>query len=206
MDLLTHTGLTAAKLNEFPLPTHLKLSLTKGNPLKDHGSYRRLVGRLLYLTITRPDISYAVQHLSQFVSSPKDVHMQAALHLLKYLKGIILKGLFYHVQSYLNLIGFSNADWASCLMTRRSLTGWCIFIGHSLVSWKSKKQRIVSKSSTEAKYRSMAATICELLWLSYLFQDLKIPVKCLVTLFCDNKSAQQIEPTLVIIIEPNTWI
>ncbi|GJZ49066.1 RNA-directed DNA polymerase [Tanacetum coccineum] len=163
MDLLTHTGLTTAKLNEFPLPTHLKLSLTKGNPLKDHGSYRRLVGRLLYLTITRPDISYAVQHLSQFVSSPKDAHMQAALHLLKYLKGIILKGLFYHVQSHSNLIGFSNADWASCLMTRRSLTSW-----------------------------SMAATICELLWLSYLFQDLKIPVKCPITLFCDNKSAQQI--------------
>ncbi|GKB34311.1 retrovirus-related pol polyprotein from transposon TNT 1-94, partial [Tanacetum coccineum] len=79
--------LTAAKPKEFPLPTQLKLSLNKGNSLKDPGAYRRLVRRILYLTLTRPDISYAVQHLSQFVSSPKDTHMQAALHLLKYLKG-----------------------------------------------------------------------------------------------------------------------
>lgn len=86
LDLLTDAGLTAAKPNPSPLPTNLKLSLDKGTPLSDPGAYRRLVGRLLYLTMTRPDISYVVQHLSQFVSSPKDVHMQAALHLLKYLK------------------------------------------------------------------------------------------------------------------------
>ncbi|GJR76061.1 retrovirus-related pol polyprotein from transposon TNT 1-94 [Tanacetum coccineum] len=141
LDLLSDAGLTAAKPKEFPLPTQLKLSLTKGTPLRDPGSYRRLVGRLLYLTMTRRDISYVVQHLSQFVSSPKDVHMQAALHLLKYLKGT---------------------------------------------------QAIVSRSSTEAEYKSMAATTCELLWLSYLLKDLQIHVHILVTLFCDNKSAQQI--------------
>ncbi|GJX94423.1 diaminopimelate epimerase, chloroplastic [Tanacetum coccineum] len=121
----------------------------------DHGAYRRLVGRLIYLTMTRPDISYAVQHLSQFVSSPKDTHMQAALHLLKYLKGTVSNGLLYPIQSHLKLTGFSDADWASCLMTRRSLTGWCIFIGHSLVSWKTKKQPTVSRSLTEAEYRRM---------------------------------------------------
>ncbi|GJV04358.1 hypothetical protein Tco_1337927 [Tanacetum coccineum] len=192
LDLLSDTGLTAAKPKEFPLPTQLKLSLNKGNPLKDPGSYRRLVGRLLYLTMTRPDISYAVQHLSHFVSSLKDVHMQAALHLLKYLKGTVSKGLFYPIQSHLKLIGFLDADWASCIMTRRSLTSWCIFMGHSLVSWKTKKQPTVSRSSTEAEYRSMAATTCELLWLSYLLKDLNIPTQCPVTLFCDNKSVQQI--------------
>ncbi|GKF99269.1 retrovirus-related pol polyprotein from transposon TNT 1-94, partial [Tanacetum coccineum] len=107
LDLLTDTRLTAAKAKEFPLPTQLKLSLNKGNSLKDPSAYRRLVGRLLYLTMTRPDISYAVQHLSQFVSSPKDTHMQAALHLLKYLKGTVSKGLFYPIQSHLKLTGFS---------------------------------------------------------------------------------------------------
>ncbi|GKG00737.1 uncharacterized mitochondrial protein-like protein, partial [Tanacetum coccineum] len=91
--------------------------------------------------------------------------MQAALHLLRYLKGTILKGLFYPVQPHLQMTGFSDADWASCLMTRRSLTGYCIFLGYSLVSWKTKKQPTVSRSSTEAEYRNMAATTCELLLL-----------------------------------------
>ncbi|GKA75458.1 retrovirus-related pol polyprotein from transposon RE1, partial [Tanacetum coccineum] len=191
-DLLSDAGLTGAKPATFPLLTQLKLSLDKGTLLSDESSYRRLVGRLLYLTMTWPDISYAVQHLSQFVSAPKDVHMQAATHLLKYLKGTISKGLFYPIQPHLQITGFSDADWASCLMTRRSLTGYCIFLGHSLVSWKTKKQPTVSRSSTEAEYRSMASTTCELLWLSFLLKDLHIEVKLPITLFCDNKSAEQL--------------
>nr|GEY53288.1 RNA-directed DNA polymerase, eukaryota [Tanacetum cinerariifolium] len=94
--------------------------------------------------------------------------------------------------AYRKLVGFTDADLASCLMTRRSLTGYCIFLGHSLVSWKTKKQPIISRSSTEAEYRAMTAITCELLWLSYLLQDLQIKVKLPVTIFCDNKVAQQI--------------
>ncbi|GJT92002.1 probable carboxylesterase 2 [Tanacetum coccineum] len=135
----------------FPLPTELKLSLEKGTTLSDPDAYRRLVGILLYLTMTRPYISYAVQHLSQFVSAPKDAHMQAVMHLLRYLKGTISK-----------------------------------------VSWKTKKQPTVSGSSTVVEYRAIAATTCGLLLLSYLLQDLHIKVKLPVTLFCDNKAAQQI--------------
>ncbi|GKD19586.1 retrovirus-related pol polyprotein from transposon TNT 1-94, partial [Tanacetum coccineum] len=148
LDLLTDAGLTATKPNPSPLPTNLKLSLDKGVP-----AYRRLVGRLLYLIMTRPDISYVVQHLSQFVSSPKDVHLQAAIHLLKYLKGTASKGLFYPIQPHLQVTGFNDK---------------------------------------EITYRSMATTTCELLWLSFLLKDLHIPVKLPITLFCDNKSAQQI--------------
>ena len=192
LDLLKDAGLTAAKPTSFPLPQNLKLSLDKGNLISDPESYRRLVGRLLYLSMTRPDISYTVQHLSQFVSSPKEPHLQAAMHLLRYLKGSINKGLFYPVQDNLKVAGFSDADWASCLMTRKSLTGYCIFLGHSLGSWKTKKQATVSRSSTEAEYRSMAATTCELVWLAYLLKDLHIPVQVPITLFCDNKAAQQI--------------
>lgn len=80
--------------------------------------------------MTRPDISYSVQHLSQFVSSPKIPHMQAVMRLLGYLKGTINKGLFYPIQCHLQVTGFSDADWASCLMTRKSLTGYCFFLGH----------------------------------------------------------------------------
>ncbi|GKE01523.1 retrovirus-related pol polyprotein from transposon TNT 1-94, partial [Tanacetum coccineum] len=122
LGLLTDVGLTATKPNPTPLPTNLKLSLDKGLPISDLASYRRLVGRLLYLTMTRPDISYVVQHLSQFVSSLKDVLLQDAIHLLKYLKGTASKGLFYPIQPHLQVTGFTDADWASCLMTRKSLT------------------------------------------------------------------------------------
>ncbi|GKC53963.1 retrovirus-related pol polyprotein from transposon TNT 1-94 [Tanacetum coccineum] len=189
LDLLQDSGLTACKPNPSPLPTSLHLSLDKGTPLTDVGVYRRLVGRLLYLTMTRPNISYAVQHMRQFVSAPKDTHMQAAFYLLKYLKGTISKGLFYPVQSQLKVTGSSDADWANCLMTRRSLTIYCIFLSHSLVSWKIKKQPTVPRSSTEAEYRSMTTTTCELLWLSFLLKDLGINVQFPITLFCDNKFA-----------------
>nr|XP_043633114.1 uncharacterized mitochondrial protein AtMg00810-like [Erigeron canadensis] len=192
LGLLKESGLTAAKPADTLFPSDIKLSLTSGKLLASAKSYRRLVRRLLYLTMTRPDISYPVQHLSQFVSNPTDEHMQAARHLLRYLKGTICEGLFYLVQQSLQLTWFSDADWASCVMTRRSLTGYCIFLGHSLISWKTKKQPTVSRSSTEAEYRSMAATTCELLWLSYLLTDLHVPVKLPITLFCDNKSAQLI--------------
>ncbi|GJY58941.1 retrovirus-related pol polyprotein from transposon TNT 1-94 [Tanacetum coccineum] len=110
LDLLTDARLTAAKPNLSPLPTNLKLSLDKGSPLSHPAAYKRLVGRLLYLTMTRQNISYVVQHLSQFVSSLKDVHLQAAIHLLKYLKGSISKGLFYPIQPHLKITGFSDAD------------------------------------------------------------------------------------------------
>ncbi|GJR20813.1 retrovirus-related pol polyprotein from transposon TNT 1-94 [Tanacetum coccineum] len=111
LDLLSDNGLTRSKLATFPLLTQLKLSLNKGTSLSDEGSYRRLVvGRLLYLTMTRPNISYAVQHLSQFVYAPNDVHMQATTHLLKYLKGTILKGLFYPIQPHKQMTGLSDAD------------------------------------------------------------------------------------------------
>ncbi|GKA83150.1 RmlC-like cupins superfamily protein [Tanacetum coccineum] len=159
LDLLHDAGLTASKLR-------LKLTLGKGPSMSAPDKYRRLVRRLLYLTMTRPGISYDVQHLSQFVSCLTDSHMQVT--------------------------GFSDADWASCLMTRKSLTGYCIFLRHSLVSWKTKKQATVSRSFTKAEYRSITTTTCELIWLTYLLKDLHIPVKVPITFFCDNKAAQQI--------------
>nr|GEY78324.1 reverse transcriptase, RNA-dependent DNA polymerase [Tanacetum cinerariifolium] len=118
--------------------------------------------------------------------------LEEGIYLLKYLKGTVRKGLFYPVQPHLQITGFLDADWAACLMTRRSLTGYCIFLGHSLVSWKTNKQPMVSRSSTEAEYRAMAVTTCEILWLIFLLKNLHIPVKLPITLFYDNKSARQL--------------
>lgn len=160
--------------------------------MEDITSYRELIGRLLYLTITRPDITFAVHRLSQFLSAPTDVHLKAAYHVMRYLKSNPGQGLFYAADTGLCLNAFSDADWATCPDTRRSVTGFCVYLGSSLISWKSKKQCTVSRSSTEAEYRSMALTTCELIWLQQLLTDLRVTVTTGAKLFCDNKSAMHI--------------
>lgn len=192
LDLLADTGFLASKPCAVPLDPTIPMSSTTGIPLEDITSYRELVGRLLYLTITRPDITFAVHRLSQFLSAPTDVHLRAAHHVLRYLKSNPGQGLFYAADAELCLNAFSDADWATCPDTRRSVTGFCIYLGSSLISWKSKKQCTISRSSTEAEYRSMAMTTCELIWLQQLLTDLHVAVTAQAKLFCDNKSAMHI--------------
>ncbi|KEH21922.1 DnaK family protein [Medicago truncatula] len=135
---------------------------------------RRLVGRLLYLNITRPEIAFAVQQISQFVSKPKQVHYKAATRILQYLKSCPAKGLFYSSSADLSLSGFADSDWATYPTSRKSASGYAVFIGSSLISWKSKKQNTVSRSSSEAEYRALASLTCEIQWLHYIFKDLHI--------------------------------
>ena len=190
MDILDDAGLTGVKPTTTPVMKNVQLCSDQGRPLEDPEKYRRLVGRLLYLNFTRPDISYVVQQLSQFLHAPTDIHWKAALYVLKYLKGCPSKGLFFEKNSSpISITAYSDSDWATCTDTRRSLTGYCIFMGTSLISWKTKKQKTVSKSSCKAEYRSLAATVCELLWISYILRDLKVKFKIPVSLWCDNKSA-----------------
>ena len=192
LDILQDAGLTGAKPTRFPLPKNLHLSLDTGEFLPDPSPYRRLVGRLLYLTLTRPDLSYSVQHFSQFLQNPRQPHYHAALHVLRYLKGTANTGLFYPSQNSLQLFACTDADWGTCKHSARSLTGYCVFLGSSLVSWKTKKQKTVAKSSAEAEYRSMSATTSELEWLHSLLQDFHIDIPLPITMFCDNKAAQHI--------------
>ncbi|KAL0298505.1 UNVERIFIED_CONTAM: Retrovirus-related Pol polyprotein from transposon RE1 [Sesamum radiatum] len=100
--------------------------------------------------------------------------------------------LFFPSQNSLQLSAFSDADWATCVDSRRSVTGYCIFLGSSLISWKTKKQNTVSRSSTEAEYRAMATTVCELLWITYILKDFQVPLTTPVPFWCDNQAALHI--------------
>ncbi|KAL0315859.1 UNVERIFIED_CONTAM: Retrovirus-related Pol polyprotein from transposon RE2 [Sesamum radiatum] len=170
----------------------LKLTLDRGSLLPSPDRYRRLVGRLLYLGFTRPDISFPVQQLSQFLQSPRTTYWDAPLHILRYLRGSSSLGLFFSSRSSLQLSAFSDAAWASCLDSRRSITCFCIFLGSSIISWKTKKQATVSRSSAEAEYRSMASTVSELLWISYLLRDFQLSIQQPIPFWCDNKAALHI--------------
>lgn len=146
----------------------------------------------MYLSLIRPDITHGIQQLTQFMQEPCQGHLKVAIHSLKYLYGTLNIGLFFPASNNLQLQAYSDADWATCATTRKSITGYCVFLGNSLVSWKTKKQATVSKSSAEAEYRALASTVCELQWITYILQDLQVPLKLPIPLLCDNQAALHI--------------
>ncbi|XP_071688419.1 uncharacterized mitochondrial protein AtMg00810-like [Rutidosis leptorrhynchoides] len=189
MDLLKKNGVLNCRPYKLPLDPNIKLQADLGTPLKDPELYRRLIGKLIYLTITRPAICYSVQLLSQFMQSPTSVHHQAAIHLLRYLLLAPAQGILLANKSTVELNAYCDSDWASCPMTRRLTTGYCILLGDSPMSWKSKRQSVVSRSSAEAEYRAMALTCCEVTWLVSLLKDLGLKDLGPVDMYCDNQAA-----------------
>ncbi|CAJ2651351.1 uncharacterized mitochondrial protein AtMg00810-like [Trifolium pratense] len=192
LELLTETGTLGCKPSSIPMDPSNRLHHDDSEPHHDITKYRALVGKLLYLTSTRPDIAFPVQQLSQFLDAPTSTHFKAAHKVLRYLKGNPGTGLFFPRNSSIQLLGFSDADWGGCIDSRRSITGYCFFLGQSLICWKSKKQLTVSKSSSEAEYRALASATCELQWLSYLLRDLQVTTDKLHALYCDSQSALHI--------------
>ncbi|KAL5722299.1 hypothetical protein ACHQM5_005837 [Ranunculus cassubicifolius] len=189
LDVIADVGLLGAKPVAFPVEQNHKLALAKGPLIKDVEQYRRLIGRLVYLAVTRPDLSYAVHILSQFLQNPRQEHWDAALRVVRYLKGCPGQGILLRADSDLSVSGWCDSDWASCPLTRRSLTGWFVSLGHSPISWKTKKQHTVSRSSAEAEYRSMAAITCELKCLKGLLLSLGVEHPRAIPLYCDSQSA-----------------
>ncbi|KAG6399186.1 hypothetical protein SASPL_140662 [Salvia splendens] len=161
LDLVTDAGLLGCKPSSIPMDSSKHLQQDEGEPLTDPTAYRRLIGRLVYLCITRPDITFAVNNLSQFLSKPCSGHMLAAEKVLKYLKSTLGHGIFYSAKSASDLSMFSDADWAACPDTRRSVSGFCLFLGSSLISWRSKKQHTVS-SHAHVKSRGWKLRECRL--------------------------------------------
>ncbi|XP_073017888.1 uncharacterized protein [Primulina eburnea] len=192
LTLLENTDFLASKQTPTPMEPRLRLNNIDGEPLVDISQYRSIIGRLLYLTFSRPDIMFAVHKLSQFVSKPRTCHLQPVHHLLRYLKSTPGQGIYFSASSSTHLRAFSDADWASCPDTRKSVIGFCIFLGDALVAWKAKKQATISRSSTEAEYRALASTTSEILWLIQLLRDFHIHPSSPPTLFCDSQSAMHI--------------
>ena len=166
-------------------------------PFIDIQAYRRLIGRLMYLTNTRPDITFFVQQLSQFLAKPTIAHYTAAIRILRYIKEAPSLGLFFSSNTYAHLKAFCDSDWGTCSDSRQSMTGFSVYLGNSLISWKSKKQNTISRSSCEAEYRAMVTVTCEIQWLTYLLQDFKVPFEQPSLLYCDNDSARYIATNLV---------
>ncbi|KAK9912717.1 hypothetical protein M0R45_036566 [Rubus argutus] len=165
-----------------------KLDNVSGEPFSNPSSYRSMVGALQYLTWTRPDIAHAVNQVCQHMHNPRTPHFIAVKRIFRYLKGTPDQGLKF-TKGPSTLTIFSDADWAGCPIDRRSTTGYCVFFGNNLISWSAKKQSSVSRSSTEAEYRALALSVAEVLWLCYLFRDLKVFLSQPPAFYCDNISA-----------------
>lgn len=189
LDIITEAGLLGSRPIGFPIEQNHTLALAKGPLLTDPERYRRLVGRLIYLSSTRPDLVYTVHILAQFMQHPRQDHWDAALRTVRYLKGCPGQGILLRTDCELSLTGWCDSDWATCPLTRLSLTGWIVFLGSSPISWKTKKQHRVSRSSAEAEYRSMATVTSELKWLKALLMSLDVTHSPSMRLYCDSRSA-----------------
>ena len=197
LDLLQETGQLGCKPTSTPLDVNVKIGKGDDGAAVDKAFYQRLIGKLIYLNHTRPDISYAVSLLSQFMSEPYEVHLRAAYRILSYLKFTIGQGLRFTWEGGLSLEGYTDSDWAGSVIDRRSTSGYCTFLGGSLITWRSKKQKEVSLSSAEAELRALKRGVSECRWLKHLLEDIGVYEDSSIKLYCDNQSALAIARNLV---------
>ncbi|KAJ4817812.1 hypothetical protein LUZ62_030378 [Rhynchospora pubera] len=188
-DILVKANMVNAKHSPTPMSTSTLLSTDDSALFDNPKLFRSIIGALQYATLTRPDISFAVNKVSQFMQNPTINHWTAVKRILRFLCGTIQHGLQLQPGSPLDINAYCDADWAGCPVDRRSTTGFCIYLGKNLVSWSAKKQPTVSRSSTEAEYRALAVTCAELLWLRYLLKELRVMPSTPPTIWCDNIGA-----------------
>jgi hypothetical protein len=176
LDILDRAGMSGCKPCNTPVDTHAKLS-ADGVLVADPTQFRSIAGALQYLTFTRPDIAYAVQHVCLRMHDPKEPHLAAMKRILRYIQGTLGLGFHLHRTSPDDLTVYSDADWAGCPEPRRSTSGYGVFLGDNLISWSSKRQATVSRSSAEAEYRAVANGVAEACWLRQLLHELHFPLR-----------------------------
>nr|GEV56080.1 ribonuclease H-like domain-containing protein [Tanacetum cinerariifolium] len=147
-----------------------------------------LAGGLQYLTFTRPDISYAVQQICLYMHDPREPHLAALKRILCYIRGTLDFGFHLYSSTTISLVGYTDADWAGCPSTRRSTSGYCVFLGDNLLSWSSKHQQTISRSSAEAEYRGVVNVVAETAWLHNLLRELHSQLSAVTLVYCDNVS------------------
>ena len=189
IDLLGRLGMADAKPSPTPMVATQTLRATSGTVLEAPTAYRAALGGLQYLTLTRPDVAFAVNKLSQFMHRPTTDHWSALKRLMRYLCGTLEKGITIFRDSPSTLHAFSDADWAGDKDDYLSTMGYVLFLGRNPITWASKKQKSLARSSTEAEYRAVATTTAELLWVRNLLHELNIPVTHTPVIYCDNLSA-----------------
>ncbi|GJX01277.1 ribonuclease H-like domain-containing protein [Tanacetum coccineum] len=171
-----------------PVDTESKLGVD-GDLISDLTLYQSLAGSLQYLTFTRPDLSYAVHQVCLHMHDPRDTHLSALKRILRYVQVTLHYGLQLFPSSTTNLVAYSNADWAGCPTTRRSTSGYCVFLGNNLLSWSSKRQPTLSCSSVEAEYHGVTNDVAETFWLRNLLRELHTLLSSATLVYCDNGSA-----------------
>ncbi|XP_031486850.1 uncharacterized mitochondrial protein AtMg00810-like [Nymphaea colorata] len=174
LELLKKTSMVGAKPISTPMATSPTLTAHSGFSFHDPSLYRSIVGALQYATMTRPDISFAVNKVCQYMHNPKNIHWAAVKRILRYLKQTFDHRLSLTPCMEMDISAYSDADWAGFPDDRQSTSGYAIFLGKNLVSWSSKKQNVVSRSSTEAEYRAIANATAEVTWIKFLLQELGI--------------------------------
>ncbi|KAH9716025.1 protein kinase domain-containing protein [Citrus sinensis] len=189
LDLLEETGMSGCRPSDTPVDPNQKLGEVSDGVPVDKGRYQRLVGKLIYLSHTRPDIAFAVSAVSQYMHSPYVEHLEAVHKILRYLKSTPGRGLLFKKSDQRSVEVFTDADWAGSISDRRSTSGYCTFLWGNLITWRSKKQNVVARSSTEAEFRAMANGVCEVLWIKRVLGELKLDIEAPMRLFCDNRSA-----------------
>ncbi|XP_028126815.1 uncharacterized protein LOC114323414 [Camellia sinensis] len=161
-EVIHRVSLSDTKISDTPIELNVKVYTIDGVPLNDPTLYRELVGCLVYLMVTRPDLAYAIHVVNQFVSTPRCTHCTALVQILRYFRGTIFQGLLLSYTSSLELVAYADADWAGDITDRKFIFSFRMFLGDSLITWKSKKQTVVAYSIAEAEYRPMTHVTVEI--------------------------------------------
>ena len=189
-DLLVDASMSDCAPMPTPLPLQLNKQRNQNQELFSNPTYfRSLAGKLQYLTLTRPDIQFDVNYVCKKMHAPTVLDFSLLKRILRYVKGTMTMGINFRKDSDCTLRAYSDSDWSGCQETRRSTGGYCTYFGLNLISWSSQKQSSVSKSSTEAEYRTLSEAASEITWLSSILKELRIPLLRPPELYCDNLSS-----------------
>ncbi|KAK4355546.1 hypothetical protein RND71_024517 [Anisodus tanguticus] len=181
--------MSSCKSSYTPVDTKPKLRVTSSTPYEDLTHYSSLVGALQYLTFTRPYITYAVQQLCLFMHDPQIEHVHTLKHIILYIQGTLDYGVHLYPSSVSTLVSYTDVDWGGCPDTRRSTSGYCMFLGDNLVSWSIKRQSTLSRYSVEAGYRGVANMVSESCWLRNILLEFHFTIQKVTLVYRDNVSA-----------------